>query len=130
MNPTTWQELFDSVGLLYVLESAPFAASVAMDEKFVWCNEAFLRLVRARQRSEVIGKPNHHFLDPEFLPMAQERVSRLYRGESNPPVEMRLVRMDGTKTYAEIRSVPFDARGKHAYIVLSTDITERKATED
>ena len=130
MDPMNWQEIFDSVGLLYVLESAPFAASVALEEKFVWCNEAFLQLVRVKDRSEVIGKPNHHFLDPEFLPIAQERVSRLYRGESNPPIEMRLVRADGTKTYAEIRSVPFDARGKRAYIVLSTDITERRATED
>jgi len=130
MNPMTWQEIFDSVGLLYVLESAPFAASVAVEEKFVWCNEAFLQLVRVKDRSEVIGKPNHHFLDPAYLKAAQERVSRLYRGESNPPVEMQLVRADGTRTFAEIRSVPFDARGKRAYIALITDITERKATED
>jgi diguanylate cyclase (GGDEF)-like protein/PAS domain S-box-containing protein len=130
VNPTTWQEIFDSVGLLYVLESAPFAASVAVDEKFAWCNEAFLRLVKAKDRSEIIGQPNHRFLDPEFLPVAMERVSRLYRGEPNPPMEMRLVRMDGSKTYAEIRSVPFDARGKRAYIVLSTDITERRAHQE
>ncbi len=129
MNPENWQELFDSVGLLYVLESAPFAASIAVDEKFVWCNEALLHLVRAKDRSEIIGHSAHRFLDPEFLPAAKGRVARLNEGESNPPVEMRLVRADGTKTHAEIRSMPFDARGKRAYIVLSTDITERKASE-
>jgi len=129
MNPLTWQEIFDSVGLLYALEAAPFAASVAVDEKFVWCNEAFLHLVRATDRSEVIGQPNHRFLDPAFLDAAKERVERLNRGESNPPMEMRLVRLDGTTTEAEVRSVPFDARGKRAYIVLSIDITERKVTE-
>ena len=129
MNPLNWQEIFDSVGLLYVLESAPFAASIAVDERFVWCNEAFLALVKAKDRSEVIGQANHKFLDPEYLPAALERVSRLYRGESNPPMEMRLVRADGTSTYAEVRSVPFDARGKRAYIALSTDVTERRATE-
>ena len=129
MNPLNWQEIFDSVGLLYVLETAPFATSIAVDERFAWCNEAFLHLVGARDRSEVIGKPNHQFLDPEFLPAAEERVSRLKRGESNPPMEMRLVRCDGTRTEAEVRSAPFDARGRRAYIVLSADITERKATE-
>ncbi|MEO8501304.1 MAG: PAS domain S-box protein, partial [Vicinamibacteria bacterium] len=129
MNPAAWQEIFDSVGLLYVLESAPFAASIAVDEKFVWCNEAFLQLVRVKRHSEVLGHSAHTFLDPEFLPAAKERVSRLYRGESNPPMEMRLIRSDGTETYAEVRSVPFDAKGKRAYIVLSTDITERRATE-
>ncbi len=129
MNPLNWQETFDSVGLLYVLESAPFAASIAVDEKFVWCNEAFLALVRARDRSDVIGRANHSFLDPQYLEAAQERVSRLYRGESNPPMEMRLVRLDGTHVYAEIRSVPFEARGKRAYIVLSADVTDRRATE-
>ena len=129
MNPLNWQEIFDSVGLLYVLESAPFAASIAVDEKFVWCNEAFLALVRARDRSDVIGRPNHSFLDPEYLEAARERVSRLYRGESNPPMEMRLIRLDGTGVFAEIRSVPFEARGKRAYIVLSTDVTHRRATE-
>ena len=72
MNPLNWQEIFDSVGLLYVLESAPFAASIAVDEKFVWCNEAFLALVRARDRSDVIGRPNHSFLDPEYLEAARE----------------------------------------------------------
>jgi diguanylate cyclase (GGDEF)-like protein/PAS domain S-box-containing protein len=128
MNGLNWQEIFDSVGLLYVLESAPFAASIAMDEKFVWCNEAFLALVKARERTEVIGQPNHKFLDPEYLPAARERESRLNRGESNPPMEMRLLRADGTTTYAEIRSVPFAARGKRAHIILSTDVTERRAT--
>ena len=129
MNPDAWQELFDSVGLLYVLESAPFAASIAMDETFVWCNEAFLQLVRVKAHSEVIGHSAHTFLDPEFLPAAKERVSRLYRGESNPPMEMRIIRADKTPTYAEVRSVPFDAKGKRAYIVLATDVTERRATE-
>lgn len=129
MNPETWQEIFDSVGLLYVLESAPFAASIAVDERFVWCNEAFLHLVGARDRSEVLTHWAHEFLHPEFLPAVRERVARLLRGESNPPMEMRLVRRDGLPTYAEVRSVPFDARGKKAYVTLLTDITERKATE-
>lgn len=129
MNAIKWQELFDSVGLLYVLESAPFAASIVMDETIVWCNEAFLHLVRVKDRSEVIGQSAHRFLDPDFLPAAQERVSRLHRGEPNPPMDMRLRRKDGGSTYAEIRSVPFDAKGKRAYIVLSTDVTERRATE-
>ena len=129
MNPANWQELFDGVGLLYVLESAPFAATIAVDETFVWCNEAFLQLVRVKTHAEVIGHSAHHFLDPEFLPAAKERVSRLYRGEANPPMEMRVIRGDGTRTYAEVRSVPFDAKGKRVYIVLSTDITERRATE-
>jgi diguanylate cyclase (GGDEF)-like protein/PAS domain S-box-containing protein len=129
MKASAWEELFDSVGLLYVLEAAPFAASVAVDEKFVWCNESFLQLVRVKDRAEVLGHSAHKFLDPEFLEAAKERVSRLYRGESNPPVEMRLIRADSVKTYVEVRSVPFDARGKRAYIVLATDITERRATE-
>jgi len=129
MNPTNWQELFDSVGLLYVLESAPFAASIAVEENFVWCNEAFLQLVGTRDRTDVIGHWAHEFLDPEFLPAVRERVSRLLQGESNPPMEMRLLRLDGVKTEGEVRSIPFDARGKRAYVALVTDITERKATE-
>ena len=122
-----WREIFDSVGLLYVLESAPFAASIAVDEKFVWCNEAFLHLIKAKDPSEVIGQWAHQFLDPEFLPAVRERVSRLIRGESNPPMEMGLLRQDGIKTYAEVRSVPFDARGKKAYVTLLTDITISRA---
>ena len=129
MNSMNWQEIFDSVGLLYVLESAPFAASIAVDEVVVWCNEEFLRLVGVEDRTEVVGHSAHKFLDPELLPVVKERVSRLNRGESNPPMEMCLVRKDGSRTYAEVRSVPFDARGKRAYVALSTDISERKATE-
>ncbi len=129
MNQMSWQEIFDSVGLLYVLESAPFGAAIVVDEKAVWCNEAQLRLVGAKDRSEVIGRSTREFLDPEFLPALAERLSRLQKGQPNPPMDMRLVRIDGTRTDAEVRSVPFDARGKKAYIILSTDITERKATE-
>ncbi len=129
MKPMDWREIFDSVGLLYVLESAPFAASIAMDEKFVWCNEAFLQLIGANDRSEVVGQWAHQFLDPEFLPAVVERVARLARGEPNPPMEMRILRQDGERTHAEVRSVPFDARGKQAYVTLLSDITERKASE-
>ena len=130
MNPMKWQEIFDSVGLLYVLESAPFAANIAVDENVVWCNQAFVHLVGAKDREEVLGAYAHKFLDPEFLPAVRERVARLHRGESNPPMEVRLIRVDGSPTYAEVRSTPFDARGRRAYVALLTDITERKATEN
>ena len=80
-------------------------------------------------RMQVIGHSAHRWLDPAFLGAVKERVERLNRGESNPPMELRLIRADGSKTYAEVRSVPFDARGKRAYVALSTDVTERKSTE-
>ena len=129
MNPVVWQEIFDSVGLLYVLEQAPFAASIAVEEEVVWCNAAFATLVGATDRMQVVGQWAHRWLDPELLPLVKDRVARLHRGESNPPIELRLIRADGRTTYAEVRSVPFDARGKRAYVALSTDVTERRATE-
>ena len=124
-----WQETFDSIGLLYVLESAPFSASIAVDNRFVWCNEALVQLVGARDRSEIIGHSPFDFLDPQFHEAGAARNERLSRGLPNPPMEVRLIRADGSRVDAEVRSVPFDAKGHPAYIVLSTDITGRKAAE-
>ncbi len=123
------QEIFDSVGLLYVLESAPFAASITMDERVVWCNEALLRFLGMTDRSEIIGRSTFDYLAPEFHEEARRRVDRLYHGMANPPTEVRVIRPDGRELHAEVRSIPFDAKGRRAYIVLSTDISERKATE-
>ena len=77
MNPVVWQELFDSVGLLYVLEQAPFAASIAVDENVVWCNAAFASLVGVTDRMQVIGHSAHRWLDPAFLGAVKERVLSL-----------------------------------------------------
>ncbi len=129
MKSMSSQEILDRVLLLDVLESAPIGAAIQVDGKMAWCNAALLSLLGAKDRSEVVGRSSVDFLDPEFLPAGRARVARLDQGHANPPMGMRLLRIDGSRVEAELRSVPFDSQGRKAHLVLATDITERKGTE-
>jgi PAS domain S-box-containing protein len=114
-----------------IVEMSNDAIFIILDERIAYCNEAFVRLIGARERAQVVG------MDPErLIPVEQRESVRkwaldvLAAGAPRAPVvERRLVRLDGAVVEVESSVAVYDASGTRGLQVLVRDITERKRVE-
>jgi PAS domain S-box-containing protein len=112
-----------------LVELSPDAIVIHQDGRFVFVNSAALRLIGARDASEVIGKSIFDLVAPEFEEMLKQRVARLYQGELSPPIEIRGRRFDGVDVDCELASVPYTHHDRFAVLAVLRDISERKRAE-
>ena len=113
-----------------MVEASPFAISVIQDEVFVYANPAALRIFKAENSEDLLGKPISSLIHPCGLTKILERIERLLSGEKFlHPVEDRFVRLDGSDFPVEVTAASFPYNGKSAIQVIALDITEKKKAE-
>jgi diguanylate cyclase (GGDEF)-like protein/PAS domain S-box-containing protein len=110
-------------------ESSPDAVLIHVDQKISFANHAMVDLMRARDETELLGKPSTFMLAPEVAEAALQRTRALYAGESQPRAEQTYIRLDGTPVDVEIAAAPLTLDGRPAAHVTVRDITERKRNE-
>jgi PAS domain S-box-containing protein len=81
--------------------------------------------------ADFLGKPAAHFVHPDDRELILERRAAMQRGESGPPLELRLRRADGSWTWIE--SSPAYIRGPDqdviGVVLVLRDISERKRAQ-
>ena len=107
-------------------EQSPDAMLIHRDHRIVLVNPALLRLLRAPDASQVVGRPATFMLPAEYLPLAETRIERLYAGESLPLAEQVYLRLDGSRVDVEVASAPIVYDGRPAAQVTVRDITARR----
>jgi diguanylate cyclase (GGDEF)-like protein/PAS domain S-box-containing protein len=110
-------------------ESSPDAILIHQDFRVVFVNRAMVRLMRARDADELIGKSSTFMLDERFAEKARLRSRALYAGQPQPRSEQAYVRMDGTPVEVEIAAAPIEIEGRPAAQVTARDITGRRLAE-
>jgi two-component system cell cycle sensor histidine kinase/response regulator CckA len=114
-----------------LVESSPVAVAVHSQGKFVFVNEAGLRLIGAEKPEEIIGKPILDIVHPDYKELARARAFQNPGDEREaPPLEEKFVRLDGTLVDVEVASTPITYQGKRAVQVVARDITARKQAEE
>jgi two-component system cell cycle sensor histidine kinase/response regulator CckA len=114
-----------------LVESSPVAVAVHSEGRFVFVNEAGLRLIGAEQPEDIIGKPILDIVHPDYKELARARAFQTPGDEQeNPPLEERFVRFDGSLVDVEVVSTPITYQGKPAMQVVARDITARKRAEE
>lgn len=113
-----------------LVEFAPEALYVYTGGRFVLANSAALRLLRASQPEQLIGKPVMDVIHPDFHAIASQRIQKaLALGETAPLLEEKFIRLDGTLIDVEVTTAPIDYQGQPALQTIVRDITERKRAE-
>lgn len=98
--------------------------------RFVSANAATARLFGAESVDNLIGQPVLPFIHVDYMDVAQERMRKV--DEENcetPPLELKLVRRDGSVIEVESVASPCEYQGLPSSHVVIRDITERKALE-
>jgi two-component system, cell cycle sensor histidine kinase and response regulator CckA len=110
-----------------LVELAPDAIFVHREGRFVFGNEAALRLIGARSLDDLIGQPVLQFTSPEY----HDRVRARLRDASEqdvpqPLMDVELVRFDGSKIEGQVSTVQVVFEGAPALLTFVRDVSEQK----
>ncbi len=112
-------------------ELSPDALMVNAGGRYVYANAAAVRLVRASDVSEILGRSPLEFVEPETHDLIRERTRLvLEEQQATPPVVYRGKRLDGTTIDVEVVSSPILWQGTRALQVRVRDITARRQAEE
>lgn len=114
-----------------LVEQSLIPTAIHQDGRFVYLNDATLRLFGAEVPEDLLGHPVLEHMHPEERAESIQRLQALARGEVEvlPPTERRLIRLDGREVVAELIVMGTQFEGRPAVQVMAVDITARKAME-
>ena len=110
-----------------LLNQLPVAVSVSVNHKIALCNPAFVRLLGARDESELIGREAFQVVHPDYHPLLRARIARSKSGETTlPGAEHLITRVDGrpVPVYSEVTTTQLG--NQQAVLVVYSDLTERE----
>ncbi len=98
------------------------------------CNEATVALMRYQTRAELVGKRAEELsppLQPDGLTSAEAAARHIAKTlkSGNNRFEWTARRCDGTEVPLEINSTVIERQGRPIFVLVSRDVTERKAAE-
>lgn len=112
-------------------EVSPDGILVLVDGKFVYANNSMIKLLGAKDASEILGHSPSDFLDPASWKTMQERIaSALDRSGANPPYTWHVRRVDGAMVYLQGISGKASWNGRPAIQILVRDLTQKMADEE
>ncbi len=95
-----------------------------------YMNPAGLRMLGAESLEQVLGRPAIDFIHPSSRSAALERMQRVTSGVGVERTEERFVRLDGKMVEAEVTSLPYWGDGEPAALVIASDVTRRRQSEN
>ncbi len=112
-----------------LVESSPDGILVVRNDRIEFLNPAAVRLFGAAHAGDIVGKSPFEVLHPDSHGVIRGRLERLLKGEIVPPLEERIVRLDGTVTDVEVNSTLVEGGEGPAIQVIVRDIADRKRRE-
>ena len=113
-----------------LVELSPHAVFVNRDGNIAFANQACVSLLGAVTASQLIGRSVFELIHPESLALVQGRIATIQAtGHPAPPIEERIVRLDGTVIDVEAAAAPITFEGKPALQIIMTDVSARKCLE-
>jgi len=114
-----------------IFETSPQPLFIDRDNKLAYVNPACVRVLAARDEQQLIGKSILEFIQQPWHKAFQERIQRALRRKSAAsPLEVKLVRLDGSVIDAEIEAALYETSAERAVQILVRDVTERKRADE
>ncbi len=113
-----------------LVEISPDAVIIHQEGKITYLNPAAVRLLGALHQREILGKNVLDFVQPKFRDSVRSNILKDLIGDTTPPMELHMSRINGTPVIVEGRGVRTFIDGDFAIQVALRDITERKQAEE
>lgn len=112
-----------------LVNTSPSAVLVAKNNRYVFANPAGLKIL-GYQTVEAIRNQNvMDTIHPDSHEAIIERIKNAKLGQSNSPLELKIINKDGVVITTESTSLPIKMNGEEHILIVSYDITERKKIE-
>ena len=112
-----------------LVDISPDAVLIHIEGKITYLNQAALYMLGAKDSNEILGKNVLDLIHPDFRDTVRKNIEKDLNGETTSPIELDMLRVDGTTIVAEGRGVKTTFNGKPAIQVAIRDTTERKRVE-
>lgn len=114
-----------------LVENSPDAVVIYIEGKIVFVNEEGIRMIGARNKEDIIGKPVLEFIHPDSIKSVIQRMIDVVRdNNASDIVEEKFIDLLGNPIDVEIKAIPTSYEHKDAVQVIIHDITERKRTQE
>jgi PAS domain S-box-containing protein len=112
------------------VDHSPDAIAVHEGGRVVYINPAGVRWIGAQSSAELVGHLITEFVHPDSVPEMLARIAALqHEGDTCPPSEAVMLRIDGTTLDVEAVSMLTVWEGRPAYQVIFRDLSVQKAAE-
>jgi len=112
-----------------LVEISPDAVIIHQEGKITYLNPAALAMLGVMDSNEILGKNVLEIIHPDYREAVRKNIKNDLDGTTTPPIELQLLRVDGSSVIVEGRGVKTTIKGKPAIQVAIRDITERKRVE-
>lgn len=112
-----------------LIELSPDAILIHQDGIYTFANPAAVRLFGAENVGQILGKSPFDLIHPAWHPAVRERLELLAAGRRVPPLEEKILRLDGTVVDVEASATPYDTGDGWAVLLIMRDVSERSAHE-
>ena len=114
-----------------LVDNSPDAICIYSEGKIEFVNIECLRLMKAGNKEELLGRDVLEFIHPDSLSIAVERMTNVLRnGNIQPLEEEKFLRLDGSSIDVEVKSMPVLYQDKKAIQLIIQDISDRKSVEN
>ncbi len=109
-----------------LVDLLPDAVFIHTEARFVYANNAAVRMLGAASAADLVGRPVLDIVHPDFVDLVKQRIRSLHEGKQVTPLsQMKVVRLDGASVDAEITGCRFAYEGKPSILVVMRDVTAR-----
>jgi PAS domain S-box-containing protein len=112
-----------------LVEISPDAVIIHQEGKITFLNPAALVMLGVKDGNELLGKNVLEIIHPDYRDAVRNNIEKDLAGNITPPIELQLLRGDGSSVIVEGRGVKTTVNGKPVILVAIRDITERKRIE-
>ena len=113
-----------------LVEFSPEAVCVISDEKITFANSMVLKLIKAKEEKDVIGRSIWDFIHPDHRDTVRLDARYLLQKKNKiKPKETKLICLDGSTVEVEATATYILHNGTYSILIIFHDITERKLAE-
>lgn len=110
-----------------LVELSPDAILTVSDGVITFANKAALKLYRANQHEQLVGRQFIDLVHEDSLGSLTVRLSGLQEhAQKHSSIEQKHVRLDGSVVHVELTSAPVSLHGSDAILIFARDVSERK----
>jgi two-component system cell cycle sensor histidine kinase/response regulator CckA len=114
-----------------LVDLSPDAVAVHAEGRFVFVNNAGIRLIGAREIKDLVGTPILDIVHADYKEMVKARAFTQTKEPIRQQfVEEKFVRFDGSTVDVEVASVPITYGGKPATLVVARGLQDRKRAQE
>jgi diguanylate cyclase (GGDEF)-like protein/PAS domain S-box-containing protein len=114
-----------------LVELAPDAVVVHVGGTIRYANRRAAELVGFASPEHLVGRSVLEFVHPEDRDRVRARWREIAAsGSTVPPAEIRILRTDGIERWIETRATSVVDRGEPAVLLVATDVTDRRRSEE